>query len=248
MSASLSFVFEWRLVIRNDESLSKAAKLVGWTLSSHMNAEGRSCNPGLNLLLRETHYGSKHTIIGAISELESAGYLEVRRSAGGRQSRHRYRRNEYEARLPKGKGAVSAPFKSAVSAPFKGAVSAPEVVRGRTSERERQRKTKGTQATTPKTRRRAAPPPENDQALRDLVDSLKHADDGSLKTFKHRYGNLPAGAFEYTTSRLHGRDIDGSDAAYAFEVLANITADLANGDTNYSGFVGSPYDDRKENA
>jgi helix-turn-helix protein len=84
-----SFRFRWQLAIRDDEVLSRTAKLVDLTLALHMNPEGGDCFAGIDRLTRECH-SSANTVRKGRDELVDRGFLEVEPGGGaGRTNRHR---------------------------------------------------------------------------------------------------------------------------------------------------------------
>src|SRR4051812_41969679 len=101
----LSFLFKWRKsVAAAGPGLSSKAHLVALTLSLHMNRDGGSCFPGVDLLAKECNLNRK-TISRAVSELERSGYIHCRRPSPGQ--RRAGRNTYYFARLPQMKREVS---------------------------------------------------------------------------------------------------------------------------------------------
>lgn len=119
-------LFTWRSAIC-ESSLPADVRHVALVLSLHMSERGDSCYPSLATLCRETGR-RKETVVRAIATLEDGGWLEVRRSNGGRG-----RPNEYRGAIPDSAteqerstvGTVSAEKGSTV-----GTVSPPKTVPG----------------------------------------------------------------------------------------------------------------------
>lgn len=88
-----TFLIKWRDALAASD-LPPSARLVGFVLSIHMDAEGGSCFPSTRLLADETGL-ARNTVMGAVDELEDNGLLEVERGGGHRASR-------YQAVLPNG--------------------------------------------------------------------------------------------------------------------------------------------------
>ena len=101
MNQQLSPLFSWRGALV-DSTLSPSARHIGLTLSLHMNERDDSCLPSLDELQRETGRG-RTTILAALSELESLGWLTVARAKGG----GRGRANMYTTTVPALKGPES---------------------------------------------------------------------------------------------------------------------------------------------
>lgn len=95
MSGTLKPLFGWRSAIAGSD-LRASVRHVALTLSLHMNEAGDSAFPSLVTLARETGL-HKETVHKALGELGTAGFLQIRRTGGGRG-----RPNHYRASLPKG--------------------------------------------------------------------------------------------------------------------------------------------------
>lgn len=87
----------WRTAI-TDSGLSPRARHIGLTLSLHMNADGGSCYPGLDLLAKETGC-HRATVVRGIDELVDNGFLR-RWRRGGRRMDDGGVPNQYQALLP----------------------------------------------------------------------------------------------------------------------------------------------------
>ena len=92
MSARKSLPAVWRDTLR-DSVLDATAKLVGFVLSTYMDARGFAF-PSKETLARGSSLGvGKRSVDGAVDRLEEAGFLNLERSLG----RHSIR---YQATLP----------------------------------------------------------------------------------------------------------------------------------------------------
>lgn len=105
-------LFEWRDAMA-ESALPSSCKLVLWTLSKHMNTLGGSCYVGTRRLTDETSL-ARNTVLAAIRQCESEGWLNVTPGAGRATS-------SYTATIPS--GAVSEP-----QTPVCGAVTEPQEV------------------------------------------------------------------------------------------------------------------------
>ena len=76
----------WRDAIR-DSGLDRTAKLVAHTLSSYMNGAGDTF-VGKETVRTGASLSSVRTVDEAVNRLERAGYLNVRRSTGGRKNHY----------------------------------------------------------------------------------------------------------------------------------------------------------------
>lgn len=94
---TIPFLILWRTALRDSE-VGHLAKLVGYTLATHMDGNGGSCFPGLTLVAREASI-SERSARKAIRELETAGLVRTARG-GGRSSGGYYSSNRYWAVLP----------------------------------------------------------------------------------------------------------------------------------------------------
>ena len=120
-------LFSWRGAIC-DSGLAPSARHVALTLSLHMNERGGSCFPSISTLERETGL-SRNTVLAALRELESAGWITVKRAARSV--------NRYSATLPAGaitalgEAAASATTAPGVARPPRqgGATTAPDLAR-----------------------------------------------------------------------------------------------------------------------
>lgn len=65
---------DWRNKLRDDRSLSPAAKLLGYTLSTYAELDGASASPGY-VQLAEDISKSLSTVERSIRELRAAGYI-----------------------------------------------------------------------------------------------------------------------------------------------------------------------------
>src|SRR5262245_2748155 len=79
MAGRLPYLAVWRDSVRDSE-LDQVAKLVGFTLSTYMDAKGR-CWPAKETLARACGM-SKRTIDRAVNRLEGAELVQVSRSLG----------------------------------------------------------------------------------------------------------------------------------------------------------------------
>jgi hypothetical protein len=85
--------FAWTCSVRDDSRVIKSAQHVAFALASFMNGDGE-CKPSLATLADRTGL-SKTTIIKALRELVTVGYLEIDFGGGRRHP------NIYRARLAK---------------------------------------------------------------------------------------------------------------------------------------------------
>ena len=92
-----SVVASWRDAVRDSE-LSSTAKTVAWCLATYLNGEGTAF-PSRHTLARGCSL-SDRTVDAALVRLEAAGFLDVRRTAGGNP---RTGTNTYAVRLPAAK-------------------------------------------------------------------------------------------------------------------------------------------------
>jgi hypothetical protein len=86
----LSLPLEWRRAVR-DSALSSSAKNVAQTLTTWMDSRGK-CWPGYETIAAGCSF-SRRTVIGAMREIEAAGFLTINRTKGRRS-------NVYQAVLP----------------------------------------------------------------------------------------------------------------------------------------------------
>jgi hypothetical protein len=68
----------------------------------------------------------------------------------------------------------------------------------------------------------AAPRPDGDDALRELVATLDHADDKTYATLRRHFGHLPADSFASAARAVENQRPLDNDAEYAFGVLDHI--------------------------
>ena len=94
---TMPFLIEWRTALRSSD-LSWKAKLVGFVLSTHMDAQGGSCFPAIPTIAREASI-SERSVQTGLRELERAGVVVTERR-GGRRLGGGYASNTYRARLP----------------------------------------------------------------------------------------------------------------------------------------------------
>jgi hypothetical protein len=91
------FVIAWRTALR-DSGLSSTAKLVGHTLSTHMDGNGGSCFPSVSTVAREASL-SDRSVRNGLRLLEAAGLVHTR-NGGGRKPGGCYTANRYQACIP----------------------------------------------------------------------------------------------------------------------------------------------------
>jgi hypothetical protein len=96
------FVVIWREAVRDSNELDRTAKLVAYTLSMYLRANGSGWPSRRTLSERAALGRSCHPVDTALRRLESTGFVVVERSSGGKG-----RRNSYLATLPLTTHAVS---------------------------------------------------------------------------------------------------------------------------------------------
>jgi DNA-binding transcriptional MocR family regulator len=216
-SGEQSFRLRWTLAVRDDFRLRPVAKLVAWTLSSHMDANGGSCFPGIPRLAIETGL-CENTVRAAVRELEERQYVAVNRG-GGRRRGGSARTNEYQALLP--------------ANPSRDAVHAPHDVRSNPSRSEPELVTElvspvscGDDVSPPPRRL----DPDAEEALLDLLSEIDDRDANSERTLRRHFSELSADDFYYAAevlakrrngTRLVDEPIE-SEARFVFAVLSNL--------------------------
>lgn len=65
---------DWREAVRSDERLQPTSKLIGYTLSTYAEHDGKTAAPGYEQIAEDT-CKSVRTVGRAIRELRAAGYL-----------------------------------------------------------------------------------------------------------------------------------------------------------------------------
>jgi hypothetical protein len=88
----LPLVAAWRNAIR-DSDLHRTDKLIAYTISTYMNAAGVGF-PSKQTIARGASLASTRAVDQSVKRIESAGYLGVDRTLGGRSS------NTYRALIP----------------------------------------------------------------------------------------------------------------------------------------------------
>jgi hypothetical protein len=213
---------EWRDRIREDPDLSSAAKLVGWTLTAHMDEDGGSCFPGLRLLERETNY-TRTTIVEATRELERRAGLLVDRGGG------RTHPNHYRVTVE------SVDRYRSTQSTANGLVSGPEYVREDDKGGRHTGAGPGTDESSPGPAENNGNKPVMDgyveESLRALVASLTDADARTLDVFARDFAWLGADAIWYALDEVEKRRESGSagepiesEAGYARGILNNVEA------------------------
>jgi helix-turn-helix protein len=96
--ASESLLFRWRKAVA-DSDLPASRKLVAFTLSLHMNGDGGSCYPSLDLQAEESSL-TRATVTQSLAHLERDEWIYRTRSKGGRSKGGHGRSTHYRIRFP----------------------------------------------------------------------------------------------------------------------------------------------------
>lgn len=132
-TTATSVRWAWERAVRDDENLSRAAKLLGLTLATYMAPNGK-CRPSKARLTHGLRYTSHESLDDPRSELRKAGYLST--------ARHLDRPTEYRATMPnrldcrsEGTQTETANIANVLSQPAGLPVSQPAGLPGRTDHR-----------------------------------------------------------------------------------------------------------------
>lgn len=184
------------------------AKLVGFVVVSYMNGEGRAF-PGLDTLEHDMGVGSRHTVIKALRDLETADFLKIVR---GQTVNTYYPQLTPELdrlvddfldracrrrQLSLDDSRVHQVHPTVHLAHPPSALSAREVDREIVNEIGR---------------------PSGFDHVGDLVMQLRDADEGTEHVFRHHFSRLPEGAFARALESLERRRLDRTRAPLVSEV------------------------------
>lgn len=103
-------LFRWRTAIANSD-LPATTRLVLFTLSLHMDGEGRDCFPSTKLLAKETGL-SKRTVCTRLVEEETRRWVRI--EEGRIRPGQAWKRHQYSPLLPEGGEIASPPFEGKV--------------------------------------------------------------------------------------------------------------------------------------